>query len=581
MSHNDAATMAGFERLVTSEPVEYSACGEPLHQGTLVLSDHRVVLDAGGGHLCEVPLGAIRRMSLSPFRRRLRLDVGDDVVLILGERVTRIYGALSALLNGPAAGDELAAGAEELLDAIDGMLMRGPLAHPGELVVTTRRLHFRAHRRLDELAGAGPFDVPLAGVVEVGLRGWPERRLVVTTPEAEHVFALSHPVETMQRLGQLLVRAETFGLGPVPFGELPLLRDAAPILATWRPHVRLAESDQPRLALPAARWVREHAAQRGWLVLTAQHLSFLPLAGPGSAEPFVAPLHELGASAGTDASQLVVTAGEESVRLSVLGGARTVRRLMPRLTLSAVLPEAPQSEGALRQLVGELTSLRLLAGEEELLSRSGEQLVEMDGGIGLLLTMTPDVAFDEGAPVTIEAGKGEGVYRFGARVRGLRRASDLGEPGSGVLLELEQTTDIAFTNRRGHFRAPAQLVATMRRLVYTESRGYEPAGPDEEVAVADLSTGGCRLLVAGELGVGDEKRLTLDLSAGRTEVDARVVRSLGPAAVEGHTMYGVGFFNVTQPVHDRVQREVFRLQRELLLRRADARMTMGSPTASA
>lgn len=583
MSYVNSTAMAGYERLVTSEPVEFSACGEPLRHGTLLLTDHRLVLDAGKGHVVEVPLAAVQRVSLSPFLRRLRLDIGEECITIVGDRVTRIHGALSALLHGPASGDELAAGSEELLDAMDAMLMRGPLAHPGELVVTTRRLHFRAHRRLDELAGARPMDLPLDGVREVSLRGWPERRLVVTTPTEELTFSVDHPVETIRRLVPLLVRAETFGLGPIPFGDLPAPDAGAAILEAWGPTIGARDGVKPLLAAPAARWTREHVATRGWLLITERHVLFLPLGGPrDGAEPFVAALGDVGASVGDDASQLVVAAGETQLRVNPLGGARTVRRLMPRLTLSAVLPEPSQQEGAVRQLVGELSSVRLLVGETELLSRSGEQLVELDGAIGLVLSITPDLAFEVGAAVTLEAGKNEGVYRLQGRIRGLHRAAEVTDAptAAGVVLALELVGEITFTNRRGHFRAPAQLAATVRRLVFAEGRGYEAVGETTAVGVADLSTGGCRLLLPGELAVGDETRLSVELAGAVTEVDCRVVRTLGVQPQEGQHMYGVRFFNVTQPIHDRVQREVFRLQRELLLRRADSR-TVAPPDATA
>ncbi|GMV43733.1 MAG: hypothetical protein AMXMBFR64_54490 [Myxococcales bacterium] len=562
------ARMAGYERLVTSEPVSFAACGSTMTPGTLLLTDHRVVLDAGGGHHVEVPVGAIRRISLSLLRNRLRLDVGEDCVIIAGERVARVHGALSALLTGVGPGDERGAGPEELLDAFDSLLMRGPLAHPGELVVTTRRLHFRAHSRLDELVGARPFDLALENVRRVGAIGWPEKRLTLSTNDGDHVFAVEQPAEHVRRLVPLLLRPETFGLGCLPFGELPLASDAEPFVAPWREVVGWALGERIEHGAPAARWTEELVADRGWLVVTSERAMFLPLGGPtADARPFVAPLHGVGTFTPSDPSHIALSYDGADVTLHPLGGARTIRRLLPLLALSPAAREVPEEDGALSQVLGDATSLRLSMGEVELLSRAGERVVDLGHALGVVLGVMPDATFEAGAEVAVEVGRTEGVYRFMAQVLGVRRS--IGE-GSGLILELSYPDEVGFSNRRGHFRAPAQARAAMRRLVFAEGRGYEALPGEQAVGVADLSDGGCRLLSDEELTVGDEVRLTLDLCGTPVDVDARIVRQQGPDAQDGW-LCGVRFFNVGESVHDRIHREVFRLQRELLVRRADTR----------
>lgn len=578
------ARMAGYERLVTTEPVSFAACGSAMTAGTLLLTDHRLVLDAGGGHVVEVPVAAIRRVSLSPLLHRLRLDVGDDTIVISGERVSRIHGALSALLTGGDADAELGAGPEELLDAFDSLLMRGPLAHPGELVVTTRRLHFRAHRRMDELAGAHPFDVPLTKVHRVGAVGWPVRRLTVTTMAGEHVFAVDQPAEHVRRLVPLLVRPETFGLGTLPFGQLPPLGDAEECVSTWRGEIGWADGEIAEQAAPAARWVRDGVAERGWLVVTTQRALFLPLGGPdGEADAFVASLNDLEASIPGEPSEVALTCDGAVALVHPFGGARTVRRMLPRLAQSLSPRESTDEGGTLRQMLGQSASLRLAMGEVELLSRAGERIVDLGHALGIVLGITPDAAFEAGASLTVEVGRAEGVYRFATRVLGLQRApADPERGGAGaMILEVRLPEEIAFTNRRGHFRAPAHTLAKARRLVFAEGRGYEALPGGQMVGVSDLSDGGCRVLADEELSVGDEVRLSLDLCGSNVDVDARIVRQQGPDRLDGRWMCGLRFFNVTQPTHDRIHREVFRLQRELAVRRADTRSDAPVATASA
>ncbi len=157
----------------------------------------------------------------------------------------------------------------------------------------------------------------------------------------------------------------------------------------------------------------------------------------------------------------------------------------------------------------------------------------------------------------------EAGYLFLTEIREVRR-------NESFFLVLSQPTQLERKQKRLHVRTPYRQ--PLRFQVISNAEVTQRVGafrPVEQGPIdgwtEDLSAGGFRLLCNRQLSVGDYLAVEKFHPAGGEAILGRVVNSFG-AQGGGRYTYGVSFAGISSRVREQIIREVFRLQREIILK---------------
>lgn len=177
--------------------------------------------------------------------------------------------------------------------------------------------------------------------------------------------------------------------------------------------------------------------------------------------------------------------------------------------------------------------------------------------IGLPIRHGVEISVPAGTRLLIQLILPDGVRRMTTSVRERRTSMP-----AGLVIEWPQSEERI--QRRNDVRVDTMFPAEVRPIMPEGS-----LAPPIHGLVADISAGGARLFTAGNLYVGAEVELTMQLpSIGQRQMDGRVVRGgLNVAASTTHPHWiGVMFTDVPQTVKRDIIRLVFDLQREQMRR---------------
>ena len=574
--HESPTELVAFEGMAL-----VSVDGTPIAEGSVTLTNLRLLFrPLPGVHEVpelEVPLSAVASAHLRGLRPRLRLEVGEHVVVLEGPMASRIHGSLSALLYGPP-WDESREEPEELLTSFEASLFRGPVTHPGQLVLTSRRLHFAPSRALDAAVGAGPFDVPLERVTCLSISGWPERRLVVRATSSERRFAVHDAPGALQTIARRVQRCAPATSGPTSLG-VASIDEAAPSIALWRPHLGFHAEEELVAVAPCLHWRSASMVERGWLVRTTMRMLFVPTDGPGDATGAVIQGGEsiLVDRGRLDGPDIYVRVMGHEHRFSPIGPDDPT--LDPTRAPSAISVNSDKPAfscaNPVSLILGPTRYVRILQEGEILVSLRRNYVIDIGQGLGLALPGTPDSAFSVGSRLTVEVGRDEGVYSFDAHVDALEPAPEglLGQNARQLMLVVGYPDDIRFYNRRDRFRVAMNLPIDAWPMAFGEDGETHRAATRIPLLLDDLSPDGCSILSQGFMRDGSWVVLDLDLDVDgeAAEVMGEVVRSESTSDPTHPWRHGVRFSSVQRAVQDRIYREIVRRQRDDLSLRADLR----------
>lgn len=232
----------------------------------------------------------ISSFSLTGIRRRLEVCTPARTVRFMGDVLPALYSALKAndeVKEGLVAADALE---HEVWPA---QLYRGPVSHPGALVLTATGLAFVATGALDSLAGVESLiDTPIARIERVSLRGRLDPRIEVHADDGRAVFACA---DASGRYDQIVAWLARRSAGPIRVegapgsgGTLGEIEEIEGVLAPWRARYSLPERP---LAFTPAVGLRAASGATGWLLLDEESLVWLRGRVPGErARPLWLPL---------------------------------------------------------------------------------------------------------------------------------------------------------------------------------------------------------------------------------------------------------------------------------------------------
>lgn len=178
-------------------------------RGPVVLTDRRLTIktQSGFGSMIfsgksvETLITDIEGVSYSNLENKLHLQIDGQGYILGGGETSKLYLLLQSLED------------QSLHDVegiqCDATYFKGPLGIKGNLLVSPQKLLFCPVSQLDTLIGAQEISIPISEIIAVGLEGWPEQRLWVTTrDEVLRTFLVPDPGSCLAVLGELALRSE-------------------------------------------------------------------------------------------------------------------------------------------------------------------------------------------------------------------------------------------------------------------------------------------------------------------------------------------------------------------------------------
>jgi hypothetical protein len=225
----------------------------------------------------DAPLSIIRAGNLDVLRKRLELRIKHKIVVFRGAPLPRLYAFMNVLARD--------GGEANLIGVEPASLHRGLLAQHGQLASTNNRLFFVSSGALEAMIGTREeLDIQLRDLRRIEIQGSVEPRLVIYTGDARHELTLANPADKLMSLVPALLHVDGWDDPDCSNDECSIsLMDAEKLLEVWLPRLGISPS-LVLLAGPAVHMSTKPGVRRGWILLTATEVVFLPVGGPGSKE---------------------------------------------------------------------------------------------------------------------------------------------------------------------------------------------------------------------------------------------------------------------------------------------------------
>ncbi len=550
--------------------------------GRLVVDRHRLrfapASETESDHILDLDLGSLGPPELQGRPPVFRVSVAGRTLEISGGVASDAYSVVLAAQQGQEFGEDT--GDLPRLERHEAALWRGPLRHPGTLVVGSHQLQFLPDSPGDGLLQVAPIAMAHGEIGRVLLSGWPRRRLYVVSNAGErHKLAVNEPDAMFRALVQRMHNGQTQRTQAQPL-ETDHTKAA---IDTWSTVVPL-EGEELLIGVPAIRVDTEADASPGVLLVTRRRVLFFPAGGPtGPARASQHRVTEITREHSAD------PLWRDSVRFRCGGG---LHRYLPAadesfLTLfwdrcrapSRIIPVEANSR-SLQQLDGAARFLRLRQPNRVEHLASPGALVRMSDCwlLAMPRSLAPEV--QPGARLTVELGRNDGVAQFDTEIVQIdpRIEADI-----SLVLPEELRADhrlVAVTppavvrlfNQRRAFRVAVELNAVASRAMPVWPEGVDAVdGTDSTVStepdtasqiglrLLDLSTGGCAVQASEALETGSQIDLMLPLPGRSVQTAARVLRVQNSTG--GPHRYGLRFEGLRQMDEDSIHRHVLACQR--------------------
>ena len=578
---NEEGEFTANERVLIHGEVDVYLKGNLATKCELRLTDHRFRLKGSGGLESLIfssidvleDLSALHHVGLVGIQQRLSVAIGDEELTLGGRLVPELYAKLSAFVADDAeeedADDTSTTGA--VLESWTGTNHRGPLAVQGLFVASTQCLSFSPTGALDSLVGVEATELPLGSLARLAVRGWPERRLVLSTQDREHIFGMSEPLERFSSLADLMLRMDV--APPFADGRTGGEVDEESAIAWCAEHgFELGgKAEHVRFVEWGLMWVDDTIVRPGWLVLTTHRVGFVALGEAKKGDPptaFDIP-HVLRLDPdGALPDHVRFQVEDMVVRFSLRGELDSVVEFWARC--EAPMGEADSGEfrggQPLSKIMGQAHFLEVMLGEDKLHEARPGWVSPHDEGLSIFLPheLVKDMA--SGTRLQLRVGRDEGLYQFDGFLVGMEAPATT--RGRSLVI-FQRPPNVRYWNRRSGFRVDLGAVVKAEVLVHAEATGWTPRGK-QLIRVEDMSSGGCAVRSAKEVSLGERLHFCLELGPGVLEFTAECVH-IGPAeGGDGHALLGLVFVGLDGKNRAGLNREVLRLEREQLKKRYNA-----------
>lgn len=212
-------------------------------------------------------------------------------------------------------------------------------------------------------------------------------------------------------------------------------------------------------------------------------------------------------------------------------------------------------------LLDQIRSTRLWMPDGEMLEMTPGMAISTEDGIGIALPEHMPYP-PPGTPLTIELGKPDGVHYFESAVACIEPLPQYIQiPRRGRLMVLQAPENIRYYNRRKAFRMPMELTVNAWRLrMDSERQSLVPDGDRITGELIDLSATGCGVQTEQEVSIGTRMFLELRINEHWIPLEAEVVRSGQGWPMNFHRL-GIHFVNVPERLGKLLSQTVLAKQR--------------------
>jgi len=594
------------ERVLVQGPLESHINALLSARGTVTVTTHRFRFEpdgffnrmVGASLAIDVPLSDVEAVEVVAVRRLLRVRLAGTDHLYAGALVPVLYSRLLGLhsLGVGGGGGE----SPDLLAEWEVSLMKGPLGQPGSFLVSTTKLMFTVDGTLDSMIGLHTLAMPLGDIDRLASKSG--RGILVTCGGEARLFDMPQADARLRDLFALLLqfRDEREPQLDEPAGWTG--EDAAEVVAKMAPGLGLADEEQVLLVGPALQWMAEANVRRGVLVVTTSRLLFVP-ATP-SEKIFAEELQTLRrVPFGEElTSQLQLLSKRRHLRFGPRGGSFFIERFWatvetvvgqvgtPEPLQDDDLPAEEQHSVTLEFLPRNLGEVKYIAIKREgrLIKRiePGETLRQPDG-LGIFYPGLPGAELEEGAEVSFELGREDGIYRFTSTLLRIDTAQttteatmseegvdeigvDAGEPSLHVvrddqfLLVVNYPEDLRFLNRRLGFRVPFDVLSRVRNLAPDDEGVLRGVGSWFRCTIEDLAVIGGSIRTPRELVVGTKLVVEIPLRDKVITVRGTCVRRDADDGSGRPPLVGLQFDRIGASDEDTLHLALTRRQRQSL-----------------
>ena len=475
-----------------------------------------------------------------------------------------------------------------VLERWEGKHHRGILAHPGNIDIRPDKLSFTPTGRLD--VGASTFDIEFAKINRVGLGGWPDRHIIITTNKSATQLSTADTSGRYRSLIPLVLEAMTDPMTTMEVTEegeegeeittTEDVLDVESLLAPWSKTIELPALQRPLAWNRAMYWNKQHVASSGWLILTEAELYFVPRTAPGrGTDLLMLPVQRTLRVNPTEEEEQE----EERLHMKVDGEVYSFSPMTGERFKETFWNHCSEGEArhmseeeitaALARLEGEVLYAAIYLEEEPVVRCKPAIFRLNERGLALLVDGVPDVIRDWGTEVAIEAGQPEGLYQFEAKIESWRTAPpELRRRFKSQKLRfamLGWPQHIRFFNRRTGYRVERDEIVATRVLTRNESGKWAPTGARFNAHLLNLSIGGCAIATASDLDLGTRVQFDLPIGNAAVQVKCEVVYADPPMGPEEQWNHGLMFSELRDATTDRIHRELLRLQREALAEKSE------------
>jgi c-di-GMP-binding flagellar brake protein YcgR len=597
------------ERVLVQGLATSYANGVIATRGEVVLTDKRLRFLPGGGLETLIwtfpeldhPLEAITRAEMSGVRKLIEIWVDGERRIFGGPVVLKLFNSLQAIGIKVGPDGDAFHKPDGVFRSFAASAYRGPLAHPGEVIISETHVSFTPSGRLDSLVGARACIIPLVDLMH--LEVLKNNRLILVGRKDSLAIKISKPLTRLQELLPLTANALSAALDNIheesqskgsPDNFDDLLQD-------WLPQLNLRLGEPIVLTGPALHWVRPQAGTRGWLALTDARLLFLPSTGPeGNSKPVIMDLTDLNRGESLNPDDIFIETDDSHLHFKPLTGAgftdafwmlsepiitdeidkddliqrekgaerKAVATKQSPVTIDPSI-ESRSDDHALQRGIGTLLNLSIQREEKTILVLSPAFTIRTKEGMGILLTQAPGLRFRRGELIEVEFAQPEGTYQFDTLVHRMAPVpSHIAQtyPDAMGLLVVEMPTGFRFHNRRQNYRIEPPSSCSVDVLFLEEIPGLA----DDQIAgtLSNLSMSGCQITSRDFIPEGAKAVLKIEINDNLVEIQSVCLRNDPPEDIRGEWMYGFRFVHLSDNARKTINQEIVRLQREELARKA-------------
>lgn len=556
------------EQVLVSGPIYRLIVGSIGAYGDLLLTDRRLAFISGPGierrlwsdQSVEVALADIRNVDIVGVRRRLQLQVRNDVIRFGGGLAPRMYAVLTTLGIGASEEDS----GRKVLGSIGARFQTGVLHSQGTLIISRHRLHFEPTNRMDAAVGIKGVKIPLHSITWFRVVGWLDRRLVINTLDNNYTFYVDDVPRLFLDLAPLIAAA----LGPdepAPTNDGTLTEaDGTLMFNWWRSRLKSDAQERLVMATGAIQWVRQWWVRRGWILLTERHLYFVPAGPPrDNAFPLILPLSEVKqrTNVESDNRRLVFSrAGRVRVFTPNCG-----QLLNERFWLMARRSQGDdgQWDGDVQSLIGLVPFVQIVRNDRVITNLRPARLTTHEDGMGLFYPGQVPLELVKGAKVSLRVGSDKGICVIEGEIVTVQSIVQRSEGGGEInLLAIAHAPGITVINRRKSFRVRVTAACQVRLMTYQPQEGWKLTSRVLRATLQDLSVGGARFITNVEVSPKSRILLRLPPRDAPIEVESLVL-DCQKGKTEKEWQLRVSFVAQKSSVVDRLNELVLTYQREM------------------